>query len=235
MFAFEWIAEHKIREAIEAGEFDNLPGKGKPVNLDDYWQQSPSTRMAYIVLKNSGYLPPQLLLRKEIERLMVEVEAVTGRFRRRCQRYRQRILDGWRALAPCFVSEEVLLGRLQVIYVPPGFRPAPLEYAATLATGRASLKKLDRRSAEFRRLLEAYNASLEASRDRVWALLAEVEEKQAELEFERVKNEVTRDLHVRRHLEAEYVDVEQNRAAFDAEFQKFQFVYDGAGRAEGDR
>jgi hypothetical protein len=228
MFAFEWIAEQKIREAIEAGEFDNLPGKGKPVDLDDYWQQDPETRMAYIVLKNSGYLPPRLFLRKEIERLMNEVAATTDRFRLRSRKYRERIGQAWHDLAPCFVSEEVLLHRVRVVYVPPGFRPASLSYTRSLSRLRAS--QVDKQVAEFRRLLQSYNASLENSRDRVWALLAEVEERQAELEFEHIKNELRRDLHVRRHEERGYVDVEENRAAFDREFQKFEFRYDESFR-----
>jgi len=32
--AFEKIAEEKIQEAIATGEFDDLPGKGKPLDLD---------------------------------------------------------------------------------------------------------------------------------------------------------------------------------------------------------
>ncbi|HXA68221.1 MAG TPA: DnaJ family domain-containing protein [Bryobacteraceae bacterium] len=34
MDKWESIAERKIREAIEAGKFDNLPSKGKPIELD---------------------------------------------------------------------------------------------------------------------------------------------------------------------------------------------------------
>lgn len=60
------IAEERIREAMERGEFDNLPNKGKPLKLDDDSLIPEDLRMAYRVLKNTGYLPPELELKKEI-------------------------------------------------------------------------------------------------------------------------------------------------------------------------
>jgi hypothetical protein len=60
------IAEERIREAIERGEFDDLPGKGKPLNLEDDSHLPPDLRMAYKILKNADCLPPELELRKEI-------------------------------------------------------------------------------------------------------------------------------------------------------------------------
>ena len=45
-----------IREAQERGEFDNLPGQGKPLNWDD--QHVPAEwQMANRVLKNAGFAP----------------------------------------------------------------------------------------------------------------------------------------------------------------------------------
>ena len=55
MLALEIIAERKIEEAIERGEFDDLPGAGQPLDLDDL---DPSLReelrLAYRILKNAG-------------------------------------------------------------------------------------------------------------------------------------------------------------------------------------
>lgn len=52
-----YLVEEKIREAVNNGEFDNLPGKGKPLDLtDDMPGLSPELKMAYKVLKNAGYL-----------------------------------------------------------------------------------------------------------------------------------------------------------------------------------
>ncbi len=63
---FEKIAENRILEAIEAGLFDNLKGKGKPLNLEDDSHIPPELRMAYKILRNADCLPPELELRKEI-------------------------------------------------------------------------------------------------------------------------------------------------------------------------
>lgn len=60
------IAEGKIREAIEKGEFDNLSGKGKPLKFDDLSHVPEELRAAYIILKNSGVLPEEIILKKEI-------------------------------------------------------------------------------------------------------------------------------------------------------------------------
>src|SRR5512143_2347885 len=66
MLAFEIIAEQRIREAIERGEFDRLPGAGQPLKLEDDAMIPPELRVAYKILKNAGCLPPELELRKEI-------------------------------------------------------------------------------------------------------------------------------------------------------------------------
>lgn len=63
---FDKIAEERIREAIERGEFDDLPGKGKPLDLDDDSHLPQDIRLSYKILKNANCLPPELELRKEI-------------------------------------------------------------------------------------------------------------------------------------------------------------------------
>src|SRR5574340_284720 len=63
---FERIAENRILEAIEAGLFDNLKGKGQPLKFEDDSHIPPELRMAYKILKNADCLPPELELRQEI-------------------------------------------------------------------------------------------------------------------------------------------------------------------------
>jgi DnaJ homologue, subfamily C, member 28, conserved domain len=63
------IAERKIQEAQKNGEFDNLPGKGKPLNLEDDSQIPEELRLAYKILKNADCLPPELELKKDIIRM----------------------------------------------------------------------------------------------------------------------------------------------------------------------
>jgi len=79
---FGKLIEEKIREAMEAGEFDNLPGKGKPINLDDYFAAPADLRLGYSVLKSSRCLPEEVELRKEIEALKTELESCTEERRR---------------------------------------------------------------------------------------------------------------------------------------------------------
>jgi len=67
--SFNRIAENRIREAMEQGEFDNLPGAGKPVSLEEYFNTPEDLRMAYSILKNANYRPLEVELLNEIARL----------------------------------------------------------------------------------------------------------------------------------------------------------------------
>ncbi|MBI3756430.1 MAG: DUF1992 domain-containing protein [Deltaproteobacteria bacterium] len=66
---FARIAEERIREAQQAGAFDNLPGKGKPLALEDLSNVPEDLRIAYHIMKNAQVLPPEVELRKEISTL----------------------------------------------------------------------------------------------------------------------------------------------------------------------
>jgi hypothetical protein len=63
------IAERKIQEAIRNGELDDLPGKGKPLQLDDDSHIPEELRLAYKILKNADCLPPEVEMKKEILRM----------------------------------------------------------------------------------------------------------------------------------------------------------------------
>ena len=64
---FAWIvAEDKIKTSMKNGDFDDLPGKGKPQRLEDLSMIPEDLRIAYKVLKNSGYLPEEAELQKEL-------------------------------------------------------------------------------------------------------------------------------------------------------------------------
>lgn len=58
--------EDEIRRATESGLFDNLPGKGQPLRLDDNPFEDPDWRLAYRALKNAGYSLPWIEQRREI-------------------------------------------------------------------------------------------------------------------------------------------------------------------------
>lgn len=69
MNGFHRIVEEKILEAQRAGAFDNLPGKGKPLELEDQTFVPEELRIAYHILKNAHVLPPEAKLLKEIHTL----------------------------------------------------------------------------------------------------------------------------------------------------------------------
>ncbi len=81
--SFDKLAEDKIREAIVAGEFDDLPGKGKPLNLDEYFAVAEEWRVGVSLLKNSGFLPQEMQLLKEVEELQTLLPQTSNPGKRR--------------------------------------------------------------------------------------------------------------------------------------------------------
>lgn len=67
------IIEEKIRAAMEAGEFDNLAGQGKPIDLETYFATPADLRLSYSLLKSAHCVPEEVALRKEIETLQHEL------------------------------------------------------------------------------------------------------------------------------------------------------------------
>jgi hypothetical protein len=72
---FSRLAENRIREAMADGHFENLPGAGQPLNLDDYFNTPEDLRMAYSILRNARCAPPEVELLNEIARLEQAVAA----------------------------------------------------------------------------------------------------------------------------------------------------------------
>ena len=60
------LVEDRIQKAQGEGAFDNLAGKGRPLNLDDDSAIPEDLRLTFKVLKNSNCLPVEVELRKEI-------------------------------------------------------------------------------------------------------------------------------------------------------------------------
>jgi hypothetical protein len=93
----EWhfIAERKIREAMEEGAFDHLEGAGKPLDLRENPFVDPSDRMAHRLLKNNGFAPNWIEEAKEIEaesgRLRAEGKVSTDDYRARVAALKRRI------------------------------------------------------------------------------------------------------------------------------------------------
>lgn len=65
MWLLDQWAERHILDAQQKGEFDNLPGSGEPLLLDDDSHIPAELRAGYRLLKNAACLPPELEYRKE--------------------------------------------------------------------------------------------------------------------------------------------------------------------------
>ncbi|MEW5720649.1 MAG: DUF1992 domain-containing protein [Chloroflexota bacterium] len=63
---WESAIDKQIREAMERGEFDNLRGAGKPLNLGDYSHVPDDWQLAFKMLKDAGYAPEWIEQGKEI-------------------------------------------------------------------------------------------------------------------------------------------------------------------------
>ncbi|EDY21885.1 conserved hypothetical protein [Chthoniobacter flavus Ellin428] len=68
------LAENRIEEAIASGEFENLPGKGQPLDLAEYFALPAAERAGSMLLKNANVIPPEVQMLKEIGELE---EAIT--------------------------------------------------------------------------------------------------------------------------------------------------------------
>ena len=66
----DFLAEQKLAEAVSRGEFDDLPGAGKPLDLEEDPLVPEDLRMAFRILKNAGYVPQEYLkeVREELRR-----------------------------------------------------------------------------------------------------------------------------------------------------------------------
>ena len=69
-FGLDALVERRIVAAIARGEFDDLPGAGRPLVLDDDPLVPEELRVAHRLLKNAGYVPPELTQVAEVDQLL---------------------------------------------------------------------------------------------------------------------------------------------------------------------
>ncbi|AHV97329.1 DnaJ family domain-containing protein [Paenibacillus sabinae] len=113
MAIMSWLAEQRIEEAMRKGEFRNLPGHGKPLELEDLSGVPDDLLISFKIMKNAGLLPEELQLRAEcatLENLLAACHSCAGEKRELGRRLtekklrleellRQRGLDGSAAFA----------------------------------------------------------------------------------------------------------------------------------------
>lgn len=74
--------DQMIRDAMARGEFDNLKGKGKPLDLDAYFSTPENIRMAFSILKSNDFVPEEVEMMKEIAALKEELGATSDSLKR---------------------------------------------------------------------------------------------------------------------------------------------------------
>jgi hypothetical protein len=83
---FQKNVDEKIKEAIARGEFDNLPGKGKPLDLDAYLATPEHLRIGYSILKSADIIPEEVELLKQIESLRKSLQSSTTQVEKKALR-----------------------------------------------------------------------------------------------------------------------------------------------------
>ncbi|BCQ33086.1 MULTISPECIES: DnaJ family domain-containing protein [Erwinia] len=89
MSLLDQLAEKHILAALRQGELDNLPGAGHPLQLDDDSHVPSELRAGYRILKNSGFLPPELEMKREaleLDELMRTVDPNEERYYQQAKR-----------------------------------------------------------------------------------------------------------------------------------------------------
>jgi hypothetical protein len=118
---YESSIDRQLREATERGDFDNLPGTGKPLSdhgqeyAVDWWVKDWLQREG----ATSGVLPPTLALRREVEDLDARVDRLRteAEVRRYCAEVDERLrkarvglMDGPPVVLPPLDAERVVAG-----------------------------------------------------------------------------------------------------------------------------
>jgi len=117
MLGFQKIIEKRIKEAQKRGDFDELPGSGEPLNIEDDSHVPEDLRLAYKILKNADCLPPELALKKEIRQMEDMLEKIPDEKEkyRQIKRINYKILQlnmMGRGSSPLLAETEIYYGKL---------------------------------------------------------------------------------------------------------------------------
>lgn len=110
--------DEQIRRAMEDGQFDNLPGKGRPINLDENPFEDPEWRMAHHLLQEGGFSLPWIEARREIDS---ELESARQRLSQAWAKQRASLAHGvdlhridleWKAAQQQFIQKLESINKL---------------------------------------------------------------------------------------------------------------------------
>ena len=117
MLGFQKIIEKRIKEAQKRGDFDELPGSGEPLKIEDDSHVPEDLRLAYKILKNADCLPPELELKREIRQMEDMLEKIPDEREkyRQIKRINYKILQlnmMGRGSSPLLAETEIYYGKL---------------------------------------------------------------------------------------------------------------------------
>ncbi len=101
----DWIAEEKIKTAMQDGTFDDLPGKGLPLRLDDNPYEPEDWRLAFHLLRNNGFDLPWIETARHLEADLENARKDAARVFRSCT------LAEWKQYATHFTEQIADLNR----------------------------------------------------------------------------------------------------------------------------
>ena len=81
MDKWEPLVERMIRESMDRGEFDDLPGAGEPIDLTENPFEAPELRTVHRLLRNAGFAPAWIEERKDIDSSFKQAHTILRRAR----------------------------------------------------------------------------------------------------------------------------------------------------------
>jgi hypothetical protein len=73
------LADKRIEDAMEEGKFDNLPGKGEPIEIDEAPadEKARMTWWALRIMRQGGFVPDEVRWRKSVDKMKAELHRAT--------------------------------------------------------------------------------------------------------------------------------------------------------------
>lgn len=143
-----------LRDAIARGDFDHLPGKGRPLDLDDYFADNPEHRIVNKLLKDNNVLPQPLQDRKEAEALLQAARRLFAREAQALWGVQEEVRRASAPLSACFPDRQTAAGCF-------GLEAWPLCFAEPAPAPRPDLRRVVRQAEHLRSLAAQYNRRVE--------------------------------------------------------------------------
>lgn len=163
--------DEMLRDAVAGDKFADLPGKGKPLNLDDYFRSGEENRMAGKILRDNKVLPPQLQERKDAEEHLKEAAEELEKATQRIEPLRQAIVPLAQLLLCALANHKDLIKTLGLDTLPDTFQPPvkmPRLYSVDLIEVADQFNSLSKRhNASVRNLTYRYVENLKIAHENI--------------------------------------------------------------------